>query len=229
MSTPAPGNPISMNDVYNETNLTRNMNNFFAVSLVGGGGGLMYHNLGMGSSTSLSAADAIWLPYNNGTNFPLSNWYNYTQDADMHFTYDFKNNSTDYNIDVAIYFEDPIAPGLQLVTNFTVMNSGGVQNAEILTGLLANTNFPNGLYTIWIDCTAFYVGPPPGPGPGVNPDPTNASDTDGVGPGLVRNGNTIPPFDEFNPIINYLVVEGNISGANGIYVNKRTTLNITFN
>jgi hypothetical protein len=228
MPTPSPGNPISMNDVYNETNLTRNMDNFFDVANVGGGGGLMYHNLAMGPTTSQTAADAVWSRFNAGTDMNLSAWYNYTQDADMHFTYDFKNNSVDYNIDVTIYFEDPVAPGLQLVTGFTVMNSGGIQNAEILTGLLANTNFPNGLYTIWIDCNAFYIGGAP-PGPGVVPDPTNASDTDGVGPGLVRNGNTIPPFDEFNPIINYLVVEGNISGANGIYVNKRTTLNITFN
>lgn len=227
MSTPAPGNPISMNDVYNETNLTRNMNNFFAVSLVGGGGGLMYHNLGMGGAGSLSAADAIWLPYNNGTNYPLSNWYNYTQDANMHFTYDAKNNNPDYNVDVSIGFSDGTGAPF-MFTSFQLAANGGQSNAELLTNLFANADFPNGLYDVRVDVSCQYVGGAP-PGPGLNANTTSAYDTDGVGPGTARNAYNIPFFDEFNPLANVLVADGTITGANLIYNNKRTTLELQFN
>ena len=228
MPTPSPGNPISMNDVNAETNLTRNMDNFFDVANVGGGGGLMYHNLGMGPAGSQTAEDAVWSRFNAGTDMNLSAWYNYTQDADMHFTYNFLNNNTENNVDVNLFFDDGTVTAPQLVASFSVTNSGGTQNAEILTGLLANSNFPGGLYIITADISAFYVGGGRPPGGGVNNNVADAFDTDGVGPGTFRAANAPPSFDAFNPITFFIIVEGNISGAS-IYNNKRTTLDVEFN
>jgi hypothetical protein len=228
MTTPASGNPISMGDVSTETGLSQNMDNFFDVANVGGAGGLMYHNLGMGPGNSQSAADAVWSRFDAGTNMNLSAWYNYTQDANMQFAYNFRNNNTENNIDVNLSFDDGTVTAPQPVTSFSVVNSGGTQNAEILTGLLANSNFPGGLYIILADISAFYVGGGRPPGGGVNGNVADAFDTDGVGPGTFRQGNAPPSFDAFNPITFFIIVEGNISGAS-IYNNKRTTLDVTFN
>jgi hypothetical protein len=228
MPTPSPGNPISMNDVYLETNLTRSMDNFFDVANVGGGGGLMYHNLGMGPAGSQTAADAVWSRFNAGTDMNLSAWYNYTQDADMHFTYNFKNNNTENLVNVDLFFDDGTVTSPFPVASFTVPDSGGTQNAEISTGLLANSNFPGGLYIIVANFSATYIGGGPPPGGGVSGNTANASDTDGVGPGTFRQGNAPPAFDANNPITFMIIVEGNISGAS-IYNNKRTTLDVEFN
>lgn len=228
MTTPASGNPISMNDVFNETNLTRNMDNFFDVANIGGAGGLMYHNLGMGTGNSQTAADAVWSRFNAGTDMNLSAWYNYTQDAEMQFAYNFTNNNTENNVDVNLSFDDGTVTSPVPVVNFTVINSGGTQNAEISTGVFANTAFPGGLYIILADISAFFIGPGRPPGGGVNNNVADAFDTDGVGPGTFRAANTPPSFDSNNPITFFIIVEGNISGAS-IYNSKRTTLDVEFN
>jgi hypothetical protein len=228
MPTPSPGNPISMNDVYLETNLTRSMDNFFDVANIGGGGGLMYHNLSMGPGASQSAKVAVFDRFNAGTDMNLSAWYNYTQDADMHFTYNFLNNNTENNVDVNLFFDDGTLTAPVPVVSFTVPNNGGTQNAEINTGLPANTTFPGGLYIIVANISATFVGPGRPPGGGVSGNVADAFDTDGVGPGTFRQGNAPPGFDAFNPINFFIIAEGNISGAS-IYNNKRTTLDVEFN
>ena len=228
MTTPASGNPISMNDVNAETNLTRNMDNFFDVANIGGGGGLMYHNLNMGTGNSQTAADAVWARFNAGTNMNFTAWYNYTQDAEMQFAYNFTNNNTENLVNVDLFFDDGTVTSPQPIVNFTVTNNGGTQNAEISTGLFANSNFPGGLYIVVANISATYVGPGRPPGAGVSGNVADAFDTDGVGPGTFRAGNAPPAFDAFNPLNFFIIAEGNISGAS-IYNNKRTTLDVEFN
>ena len=188
----------------------------------------MYHNLSMGPGASQSAKVAVFDRFNAGTDMNLSAWYNYTQDADMHFTYNFLNNNTENNVDVNLFFDDGTVTAPQPVASFSVINNGGTQNAEILTGLPANTTFPGGLYIIVADLSAFFIGPGRPPGSGVSGNTASASDTDGVGPGTFRQANNPPAFDSFNPITFFIIVEGNISGAS-IYNNKRTTLDVEFN
>jgi len=230
MTTPIAGNPISMNDVYNETNLNRNMDNFFDVANVGGGGGLMYHNLAMGLSSNLTAKSAIYDQYNSGTNMNLSYWYNYTQDANMIISWKFTNNNTENDVDVNLGFSDGNPASTQNFVALSLPSAGGqdIQD-DYNTNLPANTTFPGGLYDVRCDVSAFFVGGGRPPGAGVNNNNTSASDTDGVGPGTARGVQNIPNFDSFNPLTQVLIVDGNISGANLIYINKRTTVNVDFN
>jgi hypothetical protein len=57
---------------------------------------------------------------------------------------------------------------------------------------------------------------------------TTASDSDGVGAGTFRDPNNIPNFNEFNPLFDVPIVQGNISGTT-IFANKRTTFSLEFN
>ncbi len=228
MPTPFPGNPISMNDVYLETNLTRNMDNFFDVSVVGGGGGGMYHNLAMGPSTSLSFKQAIYDPHNANANLKLSNWYNYSQDEPVKLDWTFTNQNTENNVDVNLGLYDPNSTSFTMFTSFTVNNSGG-QNIEINYNTNQNpSSYADGVYRVVIDVGAFYVGGGRPPGGGVNNNNTSANDTDGVGAGTARQPNNIPSFDSNNPITQFFLVDGTVNGTD-IYINKRTSFDVEFN
>ena len=232
-----------MDDVSTEIGLgvSANMNNFYTVSLGGGLGLGMYHNLAMGPGNNLTYKTAIYDPRSlgaSGENLKLGNFYNYSQTPNIRLSWNITNNNADNNVNVTIYLYDsatttyrpitpPAPPGLNL-------NAGGGNSTETDydTGVAADpTNFANGVYQIAFDTSAMYIGPPPPPGAGVSGNTISASDTDGVGAGIVRNTTTPANFDQFNPIFNAPYVRGNIPGGtgDGIFVNKRTTFSITFN
>ena len=205
------------------------MSNFFALANTGGLGGLMYHNLAMGPTNTQTAKQAIYDPYNLGTNQALSAWYNYDQTPNMITTFTLTNsNPNSYIVVVTLYIYDPASTVSTQFYNANVSNGTPVTETDYDTGFnITTASLGNGLYEIWCDVSAIYLGPTP-PGPGVLNNTTVASDTDGVGPGTTRIDNDIPNFDENNPLSNIAIVQGNISGT-GIYANKRTTFTLTFN
>lgn len=237
MTTPLTGNPISMGDVNTETNWTQSMYNFFQFSTVGGLGALMYHNLSMGLGAQ-SAKEAVYDPFSlgaSGTNLNLGAWYNYNQTPNLITTFDITNNNVDYIVTVDLKIFDPASSTRTAFYLASVSNGAPVNEVNFDTGFgITTASLANGTYEIHCDVSAQYIGPPlpppppPPVGPGVLNNVTDASDSDGVGAGIVRVENNIPNFDEFNPVFNFPIVQGNISG-NGIYANKRTTFSLTFN
>lgn len=224
-----------MSDVRNETNATETMYNFYSLSLVGGAGGLMYHNLTMAIGNTTTAKNAIYDPFNtgaSGTDLKLSNWYNYNQTPTAKLDMTFTNNTADFDITCTIYITDPAGAFSQIAYTTPAIASGGGTDVQTNydTGVQMNsTNFTAGVYYIEMACTATTPNPPPLPmittTLGVTP-----TDTDGVGAGTVRNfrPGVIPPFDNGTPLAQLWVFRGNIGATNGIYINKRTTFDVTF-
>lgn len=239
MPTPPTGT-IAMSDVRNETNATETMYNFYSLSQIGGGGGLMYHNLTMAAGNTTTARVAIYDPFTtgaSGTNLKLSNWYNYSQTPNMVFNIFITNNSVNYDVTTDVYIYDPASTTAYGINGnpFTTVNTNGsdVTLPDYDTGVVANTtNFANGYYQINLTINITYIGvllPEPGLG-NVTPNTLTSSDTDGAGPpGTVRNSVNIPAmFSPGNPFNYASAIGGNIAG-NNIYVNKRTTFTLTFN
>lgn len=234
MPTPASGQ-ISMGDVNTETSLTQSMNNYFASSLLGGLGGLMYHNLAMGPSNTQTARQAIYDPFSlgaSGQNLALTAWYNYDQTPTLILSWSLTNNNVNNNVTVDIQIYDPASATSTGFPGGNIMLPAGGGNdtqTNFDTGIVINsTNFANGVYELSFNMSAMYIGPPPPPGAGVSGNTASASDTDNVGAGTVRAVTNPAAFDQNNPITGARYVYGNISGS-GIYVNKRTTFSMTFN
>jgi len=242
MPTPNFGTPIKMSDVQNETNLTPNMFNFFSSSQIGGLGGLMYHNLGMGVTGNATAKQEIYNPFVAGptggpVNLSLGAWYSYSQTPNMVFDIFITNNSVNYDVTTDVYIYDPSSATAYGINGnpFTTVNTNGsdVTLPDYDTGVVANTtNFANGYYQINLTINITYIGvllPEPGLG-NATPNTLTSSDTDGAGPpGTVRNSVNIPAmFSPGNPFNYASAITGNIAG-NNIYVNKRTTFTLTFN
>lgn len=239
MPTPSTG-ALSMQDVQNETGINTKMYDFFAISQVGGGGGLMYHNLGMGPSNVQTAKQAVYDPFVAGTtggpqNLPLGAWYNYSQTPNGRLNMTFTNNNTNFDIVCTIYLTDPTSAFSQAVYTTPTLTAAGGNDVQVNydTGLpMDTTRFTSNIYYIEMSCTAAVTFPPPPfpPYPAINTTVgATPTDTDGVGAGTVRNRNAgIPPFDDLTPLNQIWIVRGNITGVNGIYINKRTTFDVTF-
>ena len=241
MTTPVFGNPISMGDVSTELGgVVENMNNFYTLSLGGGLGLGMYHNLSMGPGNNLTYKTAIYDPKSigsTGENLKLENFYNYDQSPNMITTFTLTNTNADYSINVSLKIYDPASTTTTPFYNVANLNFGSpVTETNYDTSFsITTSSLANGTYEIWCNVSAAYVGPPlpppppfPPTGPGVLNNVTTASDSDGVGAGTVRVPNNIPNFNEFNPLPNVPIVQGNITGTN-IFANKRTTFSLTFN
>lgn len=243
MTTPTSGQ-IAMSDVGTETGLIEDMYNFFSISQVGGGGGLMYHNLLMGPSNSITAAQAIYDPFTAGPtggpqNLELSAWYNYSQTPNGILTFSFDNQNLENDITVTVYLVDYTTTpftyfqiGNPVPTTFFLAAGSGIVNYnDYDTGVAMNTtNFTSGVYVIAFDISANYVGPPPPPGTGVLNNTTSASDTDNRGAGTARATTNPPNFDMTSPITQASLVRGNVGPSSiGIYINKRTTFDLVFN
>jgi hypothetical protein len=239
MTTPVSPDPISMNDVSTELGgVVANMNNFYTLSLGGGLGLGMYHNLTMGPGNNLTYKTAIYDPKSigsTGENLKLGNFYNYNQTPNMRTTFTLTNNNADYLINVNLKIYDPNSATATSFYSSTPISSGSPiteTNYDTLFSI-TTSSLPNGTYEIWCDVSAQFIGTPPPPpappiGPGVLNNVTTASDTDGVGAGTFRDPNNIPNFDETNPLNDVPIVQGNISGTT-IYANKRTTFSLEFN
>jgi hypothetical protein len=238
MTTPSSG-PISMGDVSTEIGgATESMNNFYTLSLGGGLGLGMYHNLTMGPGNNLTYRTAIYDPKSigsTGENLKLGNFYNYNQTPNMITTFTLTNNNADYLINVNLKIYDPNSAISTAFYNQPSLSSGSpITETNYDTGFsITTSSLPNGTYEIHCDVSAQFIGTPPPPpappiGPGVLNNVTTASDTDGVGAGTFRDPNNIPNFDETSPLSDVPIVQGNISGTT-IFANKRTTFSLEFN
>ena len=243
MTTPVSPDPISMEDVSLEIGggvpgVVPNMNNFYSISLGGGLGLGMYHNLSMGPGNNLTYKTAIYDPKSigsTGENLKLENFYNYDQTPNMVTTFTLTNNNANYIVTVDLKIYDPASTTTTAFYNINVSSGSPVTQTNYDTGFsITTSSLANGVYEIWCDVSAQYVGPPlpppppfPPTGPGVLNNVTTASDSDGVGAGTVRVPNNIPNFNEFNPLPNVPIVQGNITGTN-IFANKRTTFSLSF-
>jgi hypothetical protein len=243
MTTPVFGNPISMGDVSTELGgVVESMNNFYTLSLGGGLGLGMYHNLVMGPGSNLTYKIAIYDPKSigsTGENLKLENFYNYNQNPNGIFDIDLLNNAG--TIVNCQFFLGPTglttAPGAPFFTASLAAGGGTGGQTNFDSGVaMTGTNFPNGVYNIYMTADSVPPFPPPPPPP--PPPPTinatgSASDTDGAGAGLFRVINTgAIAFDYFNPLPFLPIVQGNIgaggAAGTGIFLNKRTTFSITF-
>jgi len=232
MTTPSNGD-ISMEDINLELDLftpAANLelkNDFYQISQNTGGVALMYHNLNMATGNATTAKVAIYDPYNANANMTMSNWYNYTRDAQVVMTYSVQvASSVGYNVQVAVGILDSTG------TNVGTIFSGVVQNnttsSGTSTGPAALTNIGSSGYRIEL-AQVDILGMPPSTSKTVSFSVT-ASDTDGVGGGTTRTttnpGNytqaTPPPFP--TPPFTPTVIVDTSGGL--IAINKRTTVSI---
>jgi hypothetical protein len=234
MTTPSSGE-FSFLDLATEVGFATpySMSNFYGLANTAAGGGLMYHNLNMAPGNSSTAKTAIWDNYNAGTDYALSNWYNYSQDIGMVMTYTITNNSAyDVNIDLVLWDSTNVTQG-------TIFPNGGYNNPvtanttvgpnTIDTGLLSqNANITSG-YRVAVNSVQF--SPPPGPGQTftVALSVASASDTDGVGPNTVRTTYGLGGYSETAgvPPTPYTATKACDNSGNPIPCNKRTTISIT--
>ena len=232
MPTP-PNGEISMEDINLELDLftpSSNLdlkNDFYLTSQNSGGAALMYHNLSMATNNATTAKVAIYDPYNANANMTISNWYNYTRDAEVVMTYSIENNGTgdDFTITVAII--DSTGANVGIIFSGVVQNNTTESGTSVGPSALGTIGSAG--YKIIIDQFDFFLAP------GTSNTATftiTASDTDGVGAATTRTVITpaaftqsyIPPAPPGPPFPTNTVIV-NTSGGE-IAINKRTTVSI---
>ena len=241
MGTPTSG-PITFTDVAS-TQLGQStpysMSSMYNTANTGGYSGLMYHNLNMAPGNATTAKTAIWDNYNAGTNYALTNWYNYSQSIGIVVTYTIVNSSPyDVTVDLTIWDSGSANVG-SINAGFNQITSGNtIGPTTVDTGAL--TSVSSSGYYIAVQGFTFTnpLNPSP-PAPLENRNSTisasSASDTDGVGAGTARNalgalGNiadtnqTSPPPPPPTTFTATIAVN---SGGSVININKRTTFTIT--
>jgi len=233
MTTPGPGNPITMGDINTELDFITpasnlELKNDFYSSAANSypGNALMYHNLNMASNGTTSAKNAIYDPYNSNQNMTMSNWYNYSRDVDMVTTFTVTNNSANGVImDVQIW--DSADTPVGMVFNGNLAGGGG-SSSGTATGPLTISTIGSGGYRIAIQTVTFSPPPPPGITYTVNFS-VSASDTDGVGAGTTRTTYNPSSYSETggSPPSPFTAVKVVDTSGNTIYTNKRTTVTIT--
>jgi hypothetical protein len=241
MTTPSSG-PISMNDVSLEIGgATPNMNNFYTLSLGGGLGLGQYHNLAMGPGGNLTYKIAVYDPKSigsTGENLKLENFYNYNQNPNGIFDINLTNSQPDFEVNYQ-FFLGPTglstAPGPPFLSGNLPANGGTYNVTNLDSGVgMTGTNFPDGVYNIYMTADSPPLPPFPPPPPTVTINASgSASDTDNVGAGLIRvNNASAIAFDNTAPQVFIPIVQGNIgaggAAGTGIFVNKRTTFSLTF-
>jgi hypothetical protein len=240
MPTPSTG-AIAFSDVRTELGQSNpaEMSTFYDTANTGGNSGLMYHNLNMvGGSTT--ARVAIYNNYNAGTNYKLTNWYNYTQDIGLVITY-LITNSSSYNVTFNLAIWDSSNTNVGTIFNGFILNGTNTGTQTVDTGCLSGTVTAG--YRIAIQDIVFTPGPTPiPPAPPVIPSSTfavtitvnSASDTDGVGAGTTRT--TYGPFSYSetqnqppapSPPTPFTASVATDTSGSTIFNNKRTTISIT--
>ena len=247
MTTPASG-AISMIDINSELDLLTpaiNINlkaDLYNTASTGGGTGLMYHNLNMDNNNTTSAKVAIHDPFTANTNMSMSNWYNYTRNIGMVMTY-LITNSSPYNVNFDLVIWDINDNTQGTIFSGVIITGTDTGTQTVDTGLLTLSGVMASGYRIAIQNVVFAPGPnPPPPAPPVLPPNTfsvsitvdSASDTDGVGAGTTRT--TYGPFSYSetqnqppapSPPTPFTASKAVDSGGSLIYVNKRTSIEIT--
>jgi len=232
MTTPSSGD-IKMTEINTELDLYTpaqniSMAGFYGIAPNTGGSALMFHNLSMAPGNSTTAKVAIWDNYNAGTNYAITNWYNYTRDVDVVMTYDITNNSA-YTVNFNVGIWDMNDANVGTVFNGILNPTDNPTGTS--TGPLALTIVGSSGYRITIQDIQFVPGPPPPPGTtySVNITINSASDTDGVGGGTTRT--TYGPFSysetSGNPPTPFTPSKAVDTSGNLIAINKRTSVTIT--
>ena len=219
--------PYSMSGMYNTAN-------------TGGNSGLMYHNLNMAPGNATTAKTAIWDNYNAGTNYKLTNWYNYDQVIGLVITY-LITNSSSYGVTIDVGIWNSGGANVGTIFSGAVGSGTNTGTQTIQTGCLSSTVTAG--YRIAIQNVVFAPGPAPiPPPPPILPSSTftanvsvaTASDTDGVGAGTNRTAygpwtltetQNQPPAP--SPPTPWTAVVAVDDGGSTIYNNKRTTISIT--
>ena len=242
MPTP-PNGEISMEDINLELDFTTpgpgaNLdlkNDFYLTSQNSGGAALMYHNLSMATNNATTAKVAIYDPYNANANMTISNWYNYTRNAEVVMTYSVQNNGTGYNILVGVGILDMNGDNVGTIF-FGVVNNNTTESGTSL-GPSALGTIGSAGYKIELAQVDILGIPPSNPVTTVTVNfSVTASDTDGVGAGTTRtttnpgaysqDGNYTgpppppPPSPPFTPAV---IVD---TSGGLIAINKRTTVSI---
>ena len=241
MTTPSSGE-ISMEDINLELDLftpAANLelkNDFYQISQNTGGVALMYHNLSMATNNATTARVAIYNPYNANQNMTMSNWYNYTRDAEVVMTYSVQvASSVGYNVDVSVGIVD--MNGTNVGTIFSGIVNNNTTSSGTSTGPPALTTIGSAGYKIELAQVDIIGIPPSNPVTTVTVNfSVTASDTDGVGAGTTRtttnpgaysqNGlYTGPPPDPppSPPFFPTVIVD---TSGGLIAINKRTTVSI---
>ena len=218
------------------------MSDMYAVAAVGSAAGLMYHNLNMAPGNATTAKVAIYDNYNSLSNEKLTNWYNYSQDIGMVMTY-LITNSSPYNVNFDLVIWDINDNTQGTIFSGVIITGTDTGTQTVDTGLLTLSGVMASGYRIAIQNVVFAPGPnPPPPAPPVLPPNTfsvsitvdSASDTDGVGAGTTRT--TYGPFSYSetqnqppapSPPTPFTASKAVDSGGSLIYVNKRTSIEIT--
>jgi hypothetical protein len=231
-----------MTDINSELDLltpAENMrlkSDFYNTANTGGGNGLMYHNLNMASGNATSAKVAIYDPLTANANMTMSNWYNYTRNIGMVMTYLITNNSS-YNVNISVVIWDTNNITQGTIYNNTVNANSNTGTQTVNTGLLTQSGqMPSG-YRVAVDNVQFPTPPGAGQTFSVSLSVASASDTDGVGAGTTRTTYGLgsysesawagPPAPPPPPPTPYTPAKAADTSGNLIYVNKRTTFEIT--
>ena len=207
------------------------MSGFYNTANIGGYSGLMYHNLNMASGNTTTAKVAIYDNYNAGTNYKLTNWYNYSQSIGIVATYTINNNSA-YDVTVDLGIWDSSSTNVGTIFNGVILAFGSTGPTTVNTGALTSVS-SSGYYIAVQSFTFTNPITPPFPPPLINRNASisasSASDTDGVGAGTSRTAlgslgniaddNASPP----NPPIFFTAAIAVNSGGSVIDINKRTT------
>lgn len=235
MTTPASGQ-ISMEEINIELDLilsgfpNKLKGDFYNTANTGGGTGLMYHNLNMDTNNTTSAKVAIYDPLNANSNMTISNWYNYTRDIGMVMTYLITNSSSyDVNIELTIWDQNDTPQGTIVNTTVNASSNTGTQTVNTgLTTITGGGGISSG-YRIAVQNVSF--NPPVTSVQTVSISVDSASDTDGVGAGTTRTTYGVPGYTESPPPspppAPYVASKAVDSGGSLIYVNKRTSIEIT--
>lgn len=229
-----PSGSISLGDIQTEFSYaSASLAEFYDISAISGGGGLMFHNVygvintthsyGIGPSNNQDAA-AIYTTYNAGADLRVSLWYNYYQIPELVYTVNIYHTGT-----------PGIDPQAQL--EVWICDENGAQWYNIFGGSLNPTdtfNFANyaasstmvsssyGGYTFQIANLVCV-------GPGNLTFTAVASDSDGLGPGQNRDvyAPATNPFNSGTGAQTFTCCDDTASSGNLIRINKRTTLTIT--
>ena len=228
-----PSGSISLGDIQTELGFaSASLAQFYDISAISGGGGLMFHNVygavnaaysyGIGPSNNQDAS-LIYNTYNTGIDLPVNLWYNYYQIPELVYSVNIFHTGTpgvDPQAQLEVWICDENGNQWYNVFNGPV-NPGDTINFPnyATTSTLVNSSY--GGYTFQI-ANLLAIGP------GNLNCTIVANDSDGLGPGQNRDVYAPPtsPFNNGTGVQTFTCCDDTTSSGSLIRINKRTTLSI---